>query len=455
MDLGERGRLDVLDLVIMAAVSASALAFYLAFLSKSPLVYGVDGPYYLVQVRQIERTGTLKYGDPPLAFYVFYALSALLSNRVMGVKIGTALSAALAVLPAYCLLKLELKGRLPPALGSLALAFSPHLLRLSCDFLKNLMGSTFLLASLYFFARSLRTGSNRSLAASSVFLLLAGLTHSLAFAVNLALLTSYAALEALLGRSCASRALGKLALALVVPVSTALIGLMAFPRFFSDILKGEAFLEELLSGEPSPFLLLSPMTNLAFGLSCAGLVLGLKGARERESWASLVLASSLLGIALTLPLIPREWAWRFALMGFLPVSTAVASLARGTGDKLLSIALAIAVMTPLLAQTAVGAMVWGPRISKVEYSDLLAMSELVPPGSVVIAPNLAIGYWAEYLFDCDLARKPDPELFTRYQHVLLLLRADMRPPSIPKELLYEGEALVLFELFPRRPPGQV
>ncbi|HDI01533.1 MAG TPA: hypothetical protein ENF78_03815, partial [Candidatus Bathyarchaeota archaeon] len=181
---GGQGALDKMDIALMAVAATSALVFYVLFLFRHPLPYGIDGPYYLTQVRAIERTGWLKYGDPPLAFYYFYALSVVLGDRILAVKLGTALAAASTVLPSYCLLKLELRGRWPALLGSLALAFSPHVIRLSWDFLKNLLGSVFFLASLYFYARSLRLNSSLSLAASSAFLLLASLTHSLAFAIN-------------------------------------------------------------------------------------------------------------------------------------------------------------------------------------------------------------------------------------------------------------------------------
>jgi len=91
-----------------------------------------------------------------------------------------------------------------------------------------------------------------------------------------------------------------------------------------------------------------------------------------------------------------------------------------------------------------------PSIGREEYMDLLAMSELVEPGSVVVTPDLALGYWAEYVLDCDLAKWFSLELFERYEHVLLLLRKrGARFVYVgPVRLVYEGRALVLFELPP-------
>ena len=446
--------MDRLDLALVLAIGSPTLAFYLWFLMREPLVYGIDGPYYLIQVRAIERTGGLKYGDPPLAFYVFYALSILLDgNRTLGVKLGTALSAALLVSLAYCLLRLEFRRREAPAVGALAMAFSPHLLRLSCDFLKNLMGSTFLMASLCLLALSAREGSVKLALASSAFLLLSGLTHSLAFAVALGLTVLYGMVKALVEREKRAELVRLLALALFPPIALALAGLALFPQFFSDLLKGEVFLEELFSSEVSQLPLPPHMLNVAFslgllcfGLSWSGLLLGVKGCLSKRPWGSLVLATALAGLILTFPAIPPKWAWRFALMGFIPVAMAVAALVHQVGsEKAIYMALALALLTPLLAQTAVGATTWGPSISPAEHADLVAMSDLVPPRSVVICHEMPIRYWAEYVLDCDVVKNPSLELFKRYEHVFLLVRADRGLPSGPWRLAYRGEELLLLE----------
>ncbi len=450
-------RLDRLDLALVLAIGSLTLAFYLWFLTREPLVYGIDGPYYLIQVRAIERTGGLKYGDPPLAFYVFYALSFLLGgNRTLGVKLGTALSAALLMPSAYCLLRLEFRRREAPAIGALAMAFSPHLLRLSCDFLKNLMGTTFFTASLCLLALSARKGSAKLALASSAFLLLSGLTHSLAFAVALGLTVLYGTVKALVEREKRAELAKLLVLVLLPPAALALAGLSLFPRFFSDLLKGEAFLEELFSSEVSPLLLPPHMLNVAFslgllcfGLSWSGLLLGARGCLSKRPWGPLVLATALTGLVLTFPAIPPKWAWRFALMGFIPVATAVAALVHQVGsEKAISMALALALLTPLLAQTAVGATAWGPSISPAEHADLVAMSNLIPPRSVVICREMPLKYWAEYVLDCDVVKKPSPELLRRYEHVFLLMRADRELPPGPWRLAYRGEELLLLERLP-------
>jgi len=185
---------------------------------------------------------------------------------------------------------------------------------------------------------------------------------------------------------------------------------------------------------------------ICFGLSWSGLLLGAKGCLSKRPWGPLVLATALASLVLTFPAIPPKWAWRFALMGFIPVATAVAAIIHQVGSRRgISTALALALLTPLLAQTVVGATTWGPSISPAEYADLVAMSSLIPPHSVVICYEMPLKYWAEYVLDCDVVKKPSPELLGRYEHVFLLMRADRELPPGPWRLAYRGEELLLLE----------
>jgi hypothetical protein len=50
-------------------------------------MYGIDGAYYLIQVERILSTGMMKYPDPPLSFYLFSALTLLVENDTLAVKL--------------------------------------------------------------------------------------------------------------------------------------------------------------------------------------------------------------------------------------------------------------------------------------------------------------------------------------------------------------------------------
>ena len=458
--------LDKVDLALLLALVGSTLAFYLAFLTRSPLIYGWDGPYYLVQLRHIARTGWLKYGDPPLAFYYFFAISALVGDFTLGIKLGTAMMAALMVVPAYCLVRQELGRRAEAVLAGATLALSPHLLRLSCDLLKNLVGSTFLMFSAFFFARGLRRDDGRDLLASSAFLLLASITHILAFCMNVAFLLLYTAFTAICNRQKAADALEGLAIVLSAPLALVLICFPLLPTYFSDLLKIGAFFRDLLrSTGPSyiPFFLEQLLAYATLTICVSGFFPAVKHLRYGESSkAALTLTLSTLGTFISAPIAPPDWYWRLSLMGFFPICVLLPIIAhearllsdiapilpREIRHELTTAVTATGFLVPLLLFTHFNFNLLGPSLDEPMLSDLMAMVDSVPKGSVVVAPNQAVGYWAEYLFDCDWARELEPDLFSRYDHVLVIAGPDFKKPSLPMRLLCVGEVLLLYELIP-------
>ena len=52
------------EYLIVAFISIVGFAFYLWILTRHPLIYGIDGPYYLIQVRSLQESGSLEYGTP-------------------------------------------------------------------------------------------------------------------------------------------------------------------------------------------------------------------------------------------------------------------------------------------------------------------------------------------------------------------------------------------------------
>ena len=436
---------------VLGCVVLLTLVIYGVFHGKSRLVYGIDGPYYLLQVESLQKTGTLRYGDPPLAFYTFYALSILLRDVVLGVKVGTVLAAVGVSIALFLLLEEVFRRWEIVAAGCTAAVVSPHLLRLSCDFLKNLMGSIFSILALFAFICAVRHQEYWEAIAALGCLLLAAVTHCLAFAIGLALVLLYGSVELVVRQERRPRVLRILLTTLLIPAAAALVGLLLFPTYFADVLKAEAFLEELLTGEGSLLPLMSPLSNTVFGISCAGVVLGWKQLQEQQETASFVLAVSLLGVGLTLPILPWGWAWRFSLMGFIPIAVVIAAFVYELRKQLLVVAVLAALLIPLTAQTAVGILVWGPCITETEYHDLIAMASYVSTNSVVASPLKHLRYWTEYLLHCSWAREPEPTLFQQYDHIFLLLHTtDIPPPSAT--LVYQGKALALYEL--RSPVGK-
>jgi len=78
--------------LVVALIWAIGFAFYLEILTRHPLMYGIDGPYYLVQVRSLLETGRLEYGDPPLPFVLFAIFSIIFGGDLaLGIKVCVAI----------------------------------------------------------------------------------------------------------------------------------------------------------------------------------------------------------------------------------------------------------------------------------------------------------------------------------------------------------------------------
>ena len=79
--------------------------FNLSIFLKNRLITGVEGSYYLIQVRGLLTSGELIYGDPPLAFILLVPFCILMGDLMLGVKVGVSFLCALSTIPAFYLKK--------------------------------------------------------------------------------------------------------------------------------------------------------------------------------------------------------------------------------------------------------------------------------------------------------------------------------------------------------------
>ncbi|MCD6340557.1 MAG: hypothetical protein J7L51_01215 [Desulfurococcales archaeon] len=59
-------RRAIIEFSVVAALVIVASCMYILKEFTAPLLYGIDGPYYYIQVSSILMSGRLKYLDPPL-----------------------------------------------------------------------------------------------------------------------------------------------------------------------------------------------------------------------------------------------------------------------------------------------------------------------------------------------------------------------------------------------------
>ena len=439
---------------MVASISAVIALFYALTLFKFPIMYGIDGPYYLIQVRAILETGMMSYVDPPLCFYFFAALTLLLGDATVAVKIGATLFCALTVFPSYLIGK-KLTSSIPAAAASaIVCSLSPGLMALSGEFVKNAVGSFFLLSFVYFCLEILKGTEGRfvKFAAIAAFVLTA-LTHILD--LGLALLF----LILLVVGSLALRKSGRRFLDFSLPLlaGSAVLGAAAYfvySGYTIDIGKGLTFIEDFLTGL-GDYDSLNPAVELAQGLPAyltivAGLVASILLYRRGRAEEVVFLGSGTIVLALlNFPTIPSQWAWRFGLMSFVPTCSVVAAVVGmiDADDVKWGIAV-VFVLFYFFALSLPASARRRPVISMNEYADLVEMSAYVPSHSNVIA-NAGGRYWVEYLLDSQLFRPVPGEPPTTPIYVVSG-EGSPHPPA-GATLLYRGNALSLYVALPRGP----
>jgi hypothetical protein len=87
----------------------------------------------------------------------------------------------------------------------------------------------------------------------------------------------------------------------------------------------------------------------------------------------------------------------------------------------------------------------GPIINEKGYTELKTMNNVLPANSVVVVDPRFM-YWAEYILECNTAKRPSPSLWQSYAHVLGLFSKAKRPPFLRGKVLFDGEFFILVEL---------
>ena len=240
----EKNRVDI---CLVFSVFLLGFLYYMWIFFRSRLITGVDGPYYLIQVRELFRVGSLVYGDPPLTFYLLAFFSLLLGDIMLGVKVGVSFFCALSTIPAFFLMKRVGKGRLAGFFAMLLVVFSAPYIRMMTDFMKNAVGICWLLAFIYYLHDLAFSGlKKRSLAFATFFLVLTDLTHILDFGVALLFLAFYTVLATIFDVNRRSFLMSAGIMALVVGVFV-FLAVVFFGSLFTDFSKVLSFIYSLTS----------------------------------------------------------------------------------------------------------------------------------------------------------------------------------------------------------------
>ncbi len=465
---GQGRNTSIVEYALLLSIVLAGILFYSWMLLKDPFIPGVDGAYYLIQVESLVEHGTLKYGDPPFFFYASAALAILLGDPTLAVCLLVSIFSSLSAIPAYFLIRRTAKGKIGGYAAALSCVFSPQLVRMAGDLMKNAVGVFFLLSFICFLHKALLDNRMLDIALSTILFYMAFITHALDFGFALLILLVYFPFTTLV-----STTKGENAITWVFILSTCIllvtISYVTFPYLFSDIKKGFKFLRDLFMKAQPPLKnppaapplqpppknpvneLLSDPYGAGFSVPAliAGSILAYRELKRRSTIfpliASALVADLLCIIAAGMP----EWGWRFRLMSLVPIPITIGFLVSRIEDN----SAAVSAATLLAGIIAVGsihtALTMKPAISPEEYYELLEASMKVPPNSVVVVDCHVNMYWVEYLLGVDRALRLSSDLWGEYSHVLVLTDLK-RPPPPYKKLLYKGKIIVLLEM--SKPP---
>jgi|Deesub1362A_J573_1020465.scaffolds.fasta_scaffold00766_15 hypothetical protein len=430
-----------MEYVVLFLTIFITIIFYISIITRGGLAVGIDAPYYMIQVREILRSGFMKYGDPPLVFYILTVFALLSGSIETGFTVSVPLLAVLAGVPSYYLVKEVTGQRLPAFLTLLLILYYPSYIRMLGDFVKNQFGIVFIgFTLLYLFKRDLGRGRYIYITLSTV---LAGLTHILDFGLTLLVLGAYLIHDILTTRD----EVLQLLLCILIPSLVYLVGFFLLPFYFGDLGKGAGFVSDVVEvgGETIlPMGLNIYLPAFASALVAGGLFIALyKDRRVRESRLPFILL--ILQIFLITPWRP-EWLFRIMLMSFIPISLITGYLIHYIEKLLPQFLIAVLILSyPISAAVPLSARLH-PTITPSQYHELYTIKDIIgdKPAEIIYVGHPGEKYWAEYILDKPILRpgsKPSDPTTPLY----LIIPTGMKPPPTAKPI-YRGEEYNLYRL---------
>jgi hypothetical protein len=168
-------------IIILFSIFLFSFILDLYLLTRYNLSYGLDGPFYDLQVSNIIQTGFPVSNDPPLAYYMLTPLVLLTGKSFLGIKIGMALIGSSMAFSAFLLTEIFNKNgsKIPSFLSAFLITISASYFSMIGDFMQNLVGVFFLLWLLYFTVKWLKnTRKWKKYGILTIFLLVCSiLTH--------------------------------------------------------------------------------------------------------------------------------------------------------------------------------------------------------------------------------------------------------------------------------------
>jgi hypothetical protein len=362
----------------------TAFFFFTFVYFRYPLMYGIDGPYYIIQERALLQEGWIKYPDPPLAFFMlapFYAL-----GEVVGLKLGIVLFMAITSLMLYFTFFHFGRDLAVASLASLSFIFSSYTLRMAGDLIKNAIGllfiSSFILALYTIRSRKLRL----FVMLSSI--LACGLTHVLDFGV-LSLIIALSLLFYIITKREKISDLVYSALFIGLLLTLTLL----FPVVVGgDIYKLFSFLGSNLGDVERlrpPLTIRMPFT---YAVAIAGLAYSFM---RKEKLAPLAFSASILLIGLNFPLIEGKWLWRFELMNSILLPLVLPLFITGLKENWRKTLILILILGVMLSSVISILPMLRPSLPLQAVEEIRELKNIIDEKANLVVKNTRLRYWVE------------------------------------------------------------
>jgi len=382
---------------IVLSIFALSFIIYLYKKFSNPLLFGIDGPYYYIQVKSILSTGYIKYPDPPLAFYILTLFSLVSDNIIFGIKIGSISVMLLSMFIIYFLVR-NVYGELAGYGASFLYVFSPYLARLSVDFLKNSMGLLFLISTVFFYHRSIKNRNINDAIISSIFLSLTGLTYILDFGTAFIIILIFFIL------SFNKEELKYLLFPLLIGFILIVLGFLYNPVMGGDTSRILLLINDILYMRIRSFnIFYSIFILFPVILGISGFILASKSKLKYDR--NLLLAFSILLILFNIPIYPYSHLFRLNLMTAILAPFVIGSLISSPKDSLYGIIVILILSSIFIPQFNIQMVNARPSISLEEYNEIKYLISILPNNTSYIVPDVRLKYWVE-TFGVKVFRKP-------------------------------------------------
>ncbi len=443
--------------IILVIFITSILYFHITY--RNGLTTGIDSPYYMIQIREILRSGHMKYGDPPLIFYLLSGIIYLAGNIMLGFAYSISILMVIAALPFYFFIKRFLKSSLAASISLLAILYSPSYIHMVGDLVKNQFGIIFIgLVLIYLFKKK---KSSYDYLYIFIFTLLSGLTHILDLGIVMLILSSYFLYSLVL------RKRESIFIFIIISVITSifLIGYYLMPFYFGDVSRGYNFIESLANPthrsfrkSPPPNIIgkyyfsksfnapLHPITLSIYiptvTILIVGLILLIYSIRNKTFYKSCFIFSTItLGFFLIFPW-PTPWIHRLFIMSFLPTSLILGYIVSLIKEKSLIILVSLIILSYPVSNAITSIHEIHPTISHLEYLDLKNMKRYIDSyNGVVVFRERYKSYWVEYILDINVV--PRVGATVGYEKIYYILPNNFGPPP-NTILIYRGNIYSLF-----------